>query len=188
MSVSLVARRHGIGGNQIFNWRQLMAQSALTAMAVSGEVVPASEYRALDTQVRELHRLLGKGYGKRTAPRGRVPGRRPRNCFALDLVAAGSTVSGRRGGRHRSPTPVHNTPSPSAPTTRRTTAAAWRVGGRRPRARRRSISQRLSTRSWSAAPTGRKDQTRSAQSETRLPRHRISRAAGTARRRTPRGT
>ncbi|QNA86331.1 transposase [Sphingomonas sp. So64.6b] len=61
MSVSLVARRHGIGGNQTFTWRRLMAQGALTAAAAGEEVVPASEYRALEVQVRELHRLLGKG-------------------------------------------------------------------------------------------------------------------------------
>lgn len=60
MSVSLVARRHGIGGSQIFTWRRLMAQGALTAATAGEEVVPASEYRALEQQVRELHRLLGK--------------------------------------------------------------------------------------------------------------------------------
>ncbi len=60
MTVSLVARRHGIGGNQIFTWRRLMAQGALTAATAGEEVVPASEYRALEQQVRELHRLLGK--------------------------------------------------------------------------------------------------------------------------------
>ncbi|RZI60458.1 MAG: hypothetical protein EOP14_01095 [Pseudomonas sp.] len=48
MSVSLVARRHGIGGNQIFTWRRLMAQGALTAATAGEEVVPASEYRALE--------------------------------------------------------------------------------------------------------------------------------------------
>lgn len=37
-----------------------MAQGALTAAAAGEEVVPASEYRALEAQVRELHRLLGK--------------------------------------------------------------------------------------------------------------------------------
>ncbi len=60
MSVSLVARRHGIGGNQIFTWRRLMAQGALTAATAGEEVVSAFEYRALEAQVRELHRLLGK--------------------------------------------------------------------------------------------------------------------------------
>jgi transposase len=53
MSVSLVARRHGIAPNQLFSWRRLYASGALSAVA-------ASEYRALQHQVRELQRLLGK--------------------------------------------------------------------------------------------------------------------------------
>src|SRR5690606_27852133 len=60
MSVSLVARRHGISGSQVFTWRRLISQGALTAAGAGEEVVPASEYRALEVQVRELHRLLGK--------------------------------------------------------------------------------------------------------------------------------
>src|SRR5215212_453090 len=59
-TVSLVARRHGIAPNQVFTWRRLVAQGALTAAGAEEEVVPASEYRALQNQVRELHRLLGK--------------------------------------------------------------------------------------------------------------------------------
>ena len=51
MSVSLVARRHGIGAGQLFTWRRLMAQGALTAAGAGEEVVPASEYRALQAQV-----------------------------------------------------------------------------------------------------------------------------------------
>ncbi len=60
MSVSLVARQHGISGSQVFTWRRLMNQGALTAAAAGEEVVPTSEYRALQAQVRELQRLLGK--------------------------------------------------------------------------------------------------------------------------------
>jgi transposase len=59
-SVSLVARRHGIAGNQLFTWRRLMTHGALTAAAAGEEVVAASDYRALEAQVRELQRLLGK--------------------------------------------------------------------------------------------------------------------------------
>ena len=59
-SVSLVARRHGIAGNQLFTWRRLMAQGALTAAGAGEEVVPASELRAAHQQIRELQRLLGK--------------------------------------------------------------------------------------------------------------------------------
>ena len=60
MSVSLVARRHGIAPNQLFSWCRLYAEGALLAVGAGEEVVPASEYRALQHQVRELQRLLGK--------------------------------------------------------------------------------------------------------------------------------
>ena len=37
-----------------------MTQGALTAVAADEQVVAASDYRALEVQVRELQRLLGK--------------------------------------------------------------------------------------------------------------------------------
>src|SRR5215208_3383750 len=60
VTVSLVARRHGIAPNQLFLWRRLASQGALTAAGNEEEVIAASEYRALHNQVRELQRLLGK--------------------------------------------------------------------------------------------------------------------------------
>ena len=60
MTVSLVARRHGIAPNQLFSWRRLANQGALTATQAEEDVVPASAYKALADQVRELQRLLGK--------------------------------------------------------------------------------------------------------------------------------
>lgn len=60
VTVSLVARRNGIAPNQLFSWRRLASQGALTAAGAEEPVVPASEYRALQGQVRELQRLLGK--------------------------------------------------------------------------------------------------------------------------------
>src|ERR1700747_55055 len=60
MTVSLVARRHGVAPNQLFTWRRLVAQGSLTAAGSGEEVVPASDDRALQNQIRELHRLLGK--------------------------------------------------------------------------------------------------------------------------------
>ena len=60
VTVSLVARRNGIQPNQLFAWRKLAAQGALTATSAREEVVAASEYRAVQSQVRELQRLLGK--------------------------------------------------------------------------------------------------------------------------------
>jgi transposase-like protein len=59
MSVSLVARQNCIRPGQLFTWGRLMAQGALTAAGAGEEVVPASEYRALQAQVSELQRLLG---------------------------------------------------------------------------------------------------------------------------------
>jgi transposase len=59
-SVSIVARRHSISANQLFTWRRLMAQGAFTAAGAGEEVVPASELRAAQQQIRELQRLLGK--------------------------------------------------------------------------------------------------------------------------------
>src|SRR6516162_9007459 len=59
MTVSLVTRRHGVAPNQLFTWRRLVMEGALTA-AGGEQVMPASDYRALQSQVRELQRLLGK--------------------------------------------------------------------------------------------------------------------------------
>ena len=59
-SVSIVARRHGISANQLFTWRRLMARGALTAAGAGEEVVPVSDLRAAQQQIRELQRLLGK--------------------------------------------------------------------------------------------------------------------------------
>lgn len=60
VTVSIVARRHGIQPNQLFAWLKLATQGALTATASQEEVVPASEYRALQNQVKDLQRNLGK--------------------------------------------------------------------------------------------------------------------------------
>ena len=38
----------------------LMAQGVPTAAGVGEEVVPATQYRPLESQVRELHRMVGK--------------------------------------------------------------------------------------------------------------------------------
>jgi transposase-like protein len=50
MTVSLVARRHGVAPNQLFTWRRLVAQGALTAAGSGEEVAPASDYRALQSR------------------------------------------------------------------------------------------------------------------------------------------
>jgi transposase len=59
-SVSQVARKYGVNPNQIFNWRRLMREGALSAVRVEEEVVAASEVKQLMARIRELERLLGK--------------------------------------------------------------------------------------------------------------------------------
>jgi transposase len=39
MSVSLMARQHGVAPNQVFKWRQLYAEGALSAVGAGEEVV-----------------------------------------------------------------------------------------------------------------------------------------------------
>ena len=60
MSVSLVARKHGINPNQLFHWRKLERIGALTAVQAGEAVVPAAELEAARRHIRELQRLLGK--------------------------------------------------------------------------------------------------------------------------------
>jgi len=60
MTVSLVARQHGINPNQLFHWRKLERLGALTAVGAGETVVPAAELEAARRQIRELQRLLGK--------------------------------------------------------------------------------------------------------------------------------
>lgn len=60
MSVSAVARKYGIHPNQLFRWRKLAEEGALSAVGAGEGVVPASEARELKKQIRELQRLLGK--------------------------------------------------------------------------------------------------------------------------------
>lgn len=63
-----------LAGNQLFAWHRLMAPGALTAAGAGEEVVPASLYRALEGQIRELQRLLGKKMMKNEMPREAVAG------------------------------------------------------------------------------------------------------------------
>ena len=60
MSISLVARKYELHPNQLFRWRRLLHEGALTAMRADEELVPASEARELRKHIRELERLLGR--------------------------------------------------------------------------------------------------------------------------------
>ncbi|WP_163451598.1 IS3 family transposase [Escherichia coli] len=60
MTVSLVARQHGVAASQLFLWRKQYLEGSLTAVAAGEQVVPASELAAAMKQIKELQRLLGK--------------------------------------------------------------------------------------------------------------------------------
>ena len=60
MSVSLVARKHGISASQLFNWRKLEREGALTAVQAGESVVSASELAMARAEIAQLQRMLGK--------------------------------------------------------------------------------------------------------------------------------
>ncbi len=60
MTVSYVARQHGISPSQLFTWRRQEREGKLTANQVGEGVMPVSEVKQLEARIRELERLLGK--------------------------------------------------------------------------------------------------------------------------------
>jgi len=60
MSLSYVARRHGLSPSLVFRWRQLMSEGGKEAIRVDDDVVGASEVRRLEERVRDLERMLGR--------------------------------------------------------------------------------------------------------------------------------
>ena len=55
-SVSAVARKYGVHAKQLFRWRRLVHEGALSAVKANEEVVPASEVKALRARIGELER------------------------------------------------------------------------------------------------------------------------------------
>lgn len=60
MTVSHVARLHGVNANQIFAWRKQYQEGGITAIMAGKDVVPASELEAAVKQIKERQHLLGK--------------------------------------------------------------------------------------------------------------------------------
>src|SRR5919202_1053791 len=60
LSISYVARRHGLSPSLVFRWRRLMSEGGREAVRADDEVVPAAELRRLEERVRDLERLLGR--------------------------------------------------------------------------------------------------------------------------------
>jgi transposase len=60
MSISYVARRHGLSPSLVFRWRHLMSEGGKEAVRVDDDVVGATEVRRLEERVRDLERMLGR--------------------------------------------------------------------------------------------------------------------------------
>jgi len=60
VTVSYVARKHGIPPSQLFYWRNMMEIGALTSIKNEEAVAPISEVLALKKRIKELERVLGQ--------------------------------------------------------------------------------------------------------------------------------
>src|SRR5262249_21166783 len=88
ITVSLVARRHGVAPNQLFTWRRLVVEGALTAAGSGEQVVPASDYRALQSQVRDCNGCSVRRRWKPRSSRRRSNMPRGQKTAAAGAVAA----------------------------------------------------------------------------------------------------
>ncbi|WP_274270986.1 IS3 family transposase [Escherichia coli] len=94
MTVSLVARQHGVAASQLFLWRKQYQEGSLTAVAAGEQVVPASELAAAMKQIKELQRLLGKKTMENELLKEAVEyGREKKVDSARALIARGWGVS-----------------------------------------------------------------------------------------------
>jgi transposase len=60
MSVSYVARQHGVAPSLLFAWKRRMLEGGFQAVAADEDVVGSSKVMDLEKRVRELERLLGR--------------------------------------------------------------------------------------------------------------------------------
>jgi transposase len=59
-SFSAVARKHGISPSLIFNWRRRMKEGQIAAIQADDAVVPLSELKRAQAEIKQLQRLVGK--------------------------------------------------------------------------------------------------------------------------------
>ncbi|KTC71479.1 IS2 repressor TnpA [Legionella birminghamensis] len=60
VTVSFIARKHGIPPSQLFYWRKIMENGALTSVKTEEEVIPESEAKALKKRIKQLEQVLGQ--------------------------------------------------------------------------------------------------------------------------------
>ncbi|EOS4029430.1 IS3 family transposase [Escherichia coli] len=94
MTVSHVARLHGIQPSLLFKWKKQYLEGSLTAVAAGEDVVPASELAAAIKQIKELQRLLGKKTMEVEILKEAVEyGQSPKMDSACALVANGQGIT-----------------------------------------------------------------------------------------------
>ncbi|HHB9029139.1 IS3 family transposase [Klebsiella pneumoniae] len=89
MTVSLVARQHGVAASQLFLWRKQYQEGSLTAVAAGEQVVPASELASAMKQIKELQRLLGKKTMENELLKEAVEYGRPKKVDSARALVAG---------------------------------------------------------------------------------------------------
>ncbi len=92
MTVSLVARQHGVAASQLFLWRKQYQEGSLTAVVAGEQVVPASELASAMKQIKQLQRLLGKKTMENELLKEAVEYGHQKVNSARALVASGSLV------------------------------------------------------------------------------------------------
>lgn len=60
VSISFIARKHGIPPSQLFTWRKHLENGAMAGVKSEEEVVPQSEVIALKRHIKKLEQILGQ--------------------------------------------------------------------------------------------------------------------------------
>lgn len=60
MSISYVARRHGLAPSLVFRWRRLMNEGGHEAVRADDTVVAAADLKRAEDRIRDLERMLGR--------------------------------------------------------------------------------------------------------------------------------
>ena len=59
-SISVVARRNGVGANLLYRWRRLMLEGGAVAVSDDDDVTSNRVVREMEARIRELERQLGR--------------------------------------------------------------------------------------------------------------------------------